>query len=185
MEAGDETRHQTTTSDSTPCVPPPAHTRSARDLGEAGDTHAATPAAAAGPASAEAQEGTTAGTSEASDRTSRPQFLLLCVNAKKLTVLVQLEVGSLTSDGFLFREMRKAYERVSEDHAWRFSMFVPERLRNMILDPPQFLSRIFQAFTSIRLHSVDTGDFVKVSISGQNLLESISEKKRISIDNSL
>lgn len=144
---GDVRHHHGISSDTTPRIPPEAHTRPLGGQLDVGEPRSVM--------------------SQATGESSASQHLLVCFNPKQLTVLVQLEVGSLTNDGYLFRDIRSAYEGVLADHAWHISMFLPETVRNAIPNRPQFLSRLYQKLASIRLHSIKSGDIVKVSIHCQ------------------
>ncbi len=82
----------------------------------------------------------------------------------KIAVLAHVEVGSFSSDQFLFREIRNAYEQVMKDRGWRIGMLLPQRLRNALSGAPKLLSRIFQAVSSIHLYKIASADFVRVSL---------------------
>lgn len=103
------------------------------------------------------------------------QYLLLCVNTRNSTVLVHVEVGALTNDEYLFRDIHQAYRTARENHEWRFSMMVPLWTRNLAhqfskclpslpLLPASmnFLPMLSRTFHSAHVHKIASGDFVRV-----------------------
>lgn len=104
---------------------------------------------------------------EASALAPERQFLLLRVELKgtDITVLEHVEVGAVSSDQVLFRDIRNAYEQVVKEHGWTLGMLLPHWLRNALLSgTPKFLSRILQVVSSICLYKIDSADFVGVSL---------------------
>ncbi|KAJ6028867.1 hypothetical protein N7540_004443 [Penicillium herquei] len=106
-----------------------------------------------------------------------PQFVLLCMNTKNSTVLVHIEVSSLTNDQYFFQQMYQEYRRVREKHEFSFSMIVPLWIRNFFCAVSTRLSRLLSLsrlfhFPSIlrptlpemRLFKIASGDFVRFSL---------------------
>ena len=104
-----------------------------------------------------------------------PQYLLLCVNTKNSTALVHVEVGSLSSDQYLFHHIPQEYQRVRSEHEWRISLLIPSwihkllhsisaRLPKLPSSPARilFLPIISNALAKLHLHKIVSGDFVQV-----------------------
>ena len=101
-----------------PAVPAQAHIRTVS--GNPGGVASQTPTTSLPPTNTYAQP---LGTSPAQQ--SDIQYLLLCLNTKRLTTLVHVEVGALTNDEYLFREIRTAYAEARRHHEWRISKLFP------------------------------------------------------------
>lgn len=56
------------------------------------------------------------------------QYLLLCVNTKRLKTLEQIDVASFSNDQYLFKAIRDCYEDVRKAHEWKLSMLIPSRI---------------------------------------------------------
>ncbi|KAJ6779418.1 hypothetical protein PWT90_10548 [Aphanocladium album] len=143
-----------------PRLPPPAHTRSGNP--EEPRTPRHLPAVRRS-TSLELGEIENASAQIPLDQNQELQFLLLCINVKEIAVLLQLEVGSISCDEYLFREIRNAYEKIMEDHAWKPHMLLPQWVRKAA-SGARFASKILQTFSSIRLHRISSGDFVRFQL---------------------
>ncbi|KAJ3495974.1 hypothetical protein NLG97_g3002 [Lecanicillium saksenae] len=144
-----------------PRRPPPAHTRSGNPVELRAPLKI--PAAVRRASSPAPREGETSSAHVPLDQNQELQFLLLCINVKEIAVLSQLEVGSISCDEYLFREIRNACEKITEDHAWKPYMLLPEWLRKAVSDA-RFVSRICQIVSTIRLHRISSGDFVRFQL---------------------
>jgi hypothetical protein len=110
-------------------------------------------------------------------RNEDSQFVLLCMNKKGSTVLVHVEVSSLTNDQYFFQQIYQEYQTLRREHGFRLSMIFPLRVYNFLraisiwLPRLPSLSRRFQ-FPSIpfpnlpEMHilKIESGDFVRVRI---------------------
>lgn len=114
-----------------------------------------------------------------------PQFLLLCINTKNSTTLAHVEVGSLTSDQYLFQEVSKAYQKTREGHQWGISMVLPAWLSDLcqrtskwlsrfwlLPDSPNMFSLLSRVYSTARLYRVASGDFVRVRLIFQRSIKS-------------
>ncbi|KAE8363618.1 hypothetical protein BDV27DRAFT_158635 [Aspergillus caelatus] len=105
------------------------------------------------------------------------QFLLMCVNTKNSTMLVHIEVGSLTSDQYLFQQMHQEYQRVRKEHEFRIANTLPSwvcnLLRTISIKIPTLLSLpqrfnfpliLSSVLSKLHLHKVSSGDFVRFQL---------------------
>lgn len=53
------------------------------------------------------------------------QYLLLCVNTKRLRTLEHIDVASFGNDQYLFKAIRDCYEHIRKAHEWKLSMLIP------------------------------------------------------------
>lgn len=142
-------------------MPPPAHTRSGNPV-EPGAPQQM-PAVRRSSSTEPPEVGNTSAKISL-DQNQELQFLLLCINSKQISVLTQLEVGSISCDEYMFREIRNVYEKTTENHAWKPYMLLPPWLRKALSDT-RFALRIWQPFSNIRIHRISSGDFVRVRLS--------------------
>ncbi|KAL3474343.1 hypothetical protein BJX99DRAFT_260451 [Aspergillus californicus] len=105
------------------------------------------------------------------------QYLLLCVNTRKSTVLVHVDLGSVFSDEYLFQQIRQEYQRVREQHEWRIVKAVPSCIRKFFIKvsarlpsfPPlpnflNYLSVVSHAVRGAHLHKIASGDYVRFQL---------------------
>jgi hypothetical protein len=53
------------------------------------------------------------------------QYILLCVNTKRLIVLEHIDVTGLKNDQYVFKEIRAVYKLIRERHEWNLSQLFP------------------------------------------------------------
>jgi hypothetical protein len=80
------------------------------------------------------QFGTSGQTPAVCERSSAPpianpslQYLLLCVNTKRLIALEHIDVTPFRNDEYLFNDIREGYNRVRRQNEWNLSHLVPSR----------------------------------------------------------
>ena len=56
------------------------------------------------------------------------KYLLLCVNTKRVTKLVHVDLTSVDHDQTLFQQIRANYQRVRGQYEWRLAMLMPKWL---------------------------------------------------------
>ncbi|RDW79078.1 uncharacterized protein DSM5745_05930 [Aspergillus mulundensis] len=104
------------------------------------------------------------------------QFVLLCMSARSSTVLVHIEVSTLTNDHYFFQQVRQEYQKLCHEQGFRLSRIVPlwacnfgraiaMRLPRLPSVWPLFRFRWihFSAMPEIHLHKIVSGDFVRFS----------------------
>ena len=111
------------------------------------------------------------------DSDKAPQFLLLCINTKRLRTLEHIEVTRHNNDEYLFKDIREVYKRTRESEEWRLSEVLPswapkpslvvsylENFRFLVPTSARFV-KVCIAFSSpvtwkMALHSVDYCSFI-------------------------
>lgn len=96
------------------------------------------------------------GSSLSPNPTSTPQYVLLCVNTKRLKTLEHIEVTSFDNDQYLFQAIREAYQRIRKAHQWNISMLLPSWIRKLSWVPP---------IDNLTLSIPRSANFVRVSIN--------------------
>ncbi len=101
-----------------------------------------------------------------------PQYLLLCVNTKSSTTLVQLEIGSISNDQYLFERISQEYQKVRRDYEWHISRIIPSSVSRLLYAPyllfPPLLNfynsfpMLHNALSKAHIHTIASGDFVRV-----------------------
>ncbi|KAJ3495458.1 hypothetical protein NLG97_g3384 [Lecanicillium saksenae] len=156
--------HQGTSAPSSPRLPPPVHARpGSAPVASSGGHQPITPGSGQ-PSRPEAQPGENVAASTTTSESVELQFLLVCIDVRRIAILTQVEVSSFTNDQFMFKEIHNIYEKAVEDHAWKVSTIFPRWLRTKVPDLPKLLSKIYQAFLAVRLHRVASGDFVRFQL---------------------
>jgi hypothetical protein len=99
------------------------------------------------------------------------QYLLLCVNTKNSTVLINIELGSVcNNDEYLFKQIQDAYQRARSQHEWQLTSIIPSFVHKLLckvvarlLRWSNFPRRLCNILGNIRLQKIAYGDFVQVS----------------------
>jgi hypothetical protein len=115
---------QSSTSQSGPTVPPQAHLSLAGD-GQDPHTNEQTSNSRPLPSSLMNSNAIISATRVPQDQTAVCQYLLLCVNTKKLRTLEHIDVSSFGNDQYLFEAIRDCYEHIRKAHDWKISMLIP------------------------------------------------------------
>lgn len=82
-----------------------------------------------------------------------PRYLLLCVNTKRLTTLVHIDLTLVNHDQTLCRQIRHHYQETRQLYEWRLSMLVPKWLCP---------NRLVTFCKNLHVYIPQTADFVKV-----------------------
>ncbi|KAJ4182612.1 hypothetical protein NW759_017118 [Fusarium solani] len=90
--------------------------------------------------------------------TQDAQYLLLCVNTKNSTVLAHVEVGSLTSDQYMFQQIHQEYQRVREEHEWRISMIIPSWFKTREFPPEAEVRARRYLYEPVPMEDVELAD---------------------------
>ncbi|KAI1422361.1 hypothetical protein F5Y12DRAFT_763192 [Xylaria sp. FL1777] len=113
-------------------------------------------------------------TSSSNSQRPIPQYLLLCVNTKSSTTLLQLEISSISNDQYLFEKISQEYQRVRRDYEWHISRIIPSSVSRLLytpclLFPP--LQNLYNSFQILRnalgkahVHTIASGDFVRFQL---------------------
>jgi hypothetical protein len=86
-----------------------------------------------------------------------PRFLLLCVNTRKLTTLVHVDLTHAQNDQPLFNAIRNAYWEVRNKNSWNISLLIPAWIDAHI--KPAFK----EWFRSLHVLMPSSADLVEVS----------------------
>lgn len=54
-----------------------------------------------------------------------PQYLIVCINAKRSTVHRHIEVSCHSNDQYMFREIKEAYDQIRLENQWKVSLLIP------------------------------------------------------------
>lgn len=98
------------------------------------------------------------------------QYLLMCINQKRLPVLRDIECSAFLNDQYLFREVLRTYQTAREESQWKLSFLLPYLLSRWMERFERGCStyagciRFFQSLGEISLYKLYTGTFVQVRI---------------------
>jgi hypothetical protein len=143
-----------------PAPPPPAYLSSGRNLAGRRELHASS--------SSNPLLETPNSQSATTQWDRRFQYVLLCVNTKRLKTLAQVEVGSFQNDQYLFQNIRETYQQVRRGNEWRLSMLIPKPVKWLTQRSPKWLA-LPPKFTTwvenTRVQTPRSADFIRVSYS--------------------
>lgn len=108
-----------------------------------------------------------------SEERNTPQYLLLCVNQKRLPVLEHIDCSYLWNDQYLFQNILESYQTIREESTWRISLLFPQLVCAILnkgvvflrQNTPSWLDWIFQFFERLSeasLFNMHTGEYVRV-----------------------
>jgi hypothetical protein len=141
-----------------PALPPPAYLPSSQNAAEAGESQASS---ASNPLPELLSRQSTSAQWEQGF-----QYVLLCINTKRVKTLAHIEVGSVQNDQYLFSNIRESYQQIRRGNEWRFSMLTPALVKRLtqrfpmwLAFPPQFAAWV----DGTRIHTPRSADFIRVS----------------------
>ncbi|KFY67480.1 hypothetical protein V496_01551 [Pseudogymnoascus sp. VKM F-4515 (FW-2607)] len=95
------------------------------------------------------------------------QYVLLCINTKRVKTLAHIEVGSFQNDQYLFSNIRETYQQIRRGNEWRFSMLTPALVKRLTQRFPVWLAfpTQFAAWADgTRVHTPRSADFIRFQL---------------------
>ena len=95
------------------------------------------------------------------NQTTTCQYLLLCINTKRLKTLEHIDVVPSGNDQYLFRDIRDRYKHIRKAHEWNLGMLMP----SWIHTPSWLVPYIQDLSFSVPI----SANFIRVCIHAHNL----------------